>query len=200
MTQPGTPLATPRPRPPYAAIFIGLGLLLLGIVAGLLLAKPQEDGSSSGFPFNSGERSVVPVAVNYPAPTLTLSGLDGNKASLSDFQGQVLLVNNWATWCPPCKAEMPTLQAYYADHQDQGFVLIGINAADPQEKVTQFISDYRLTFPIWLDPHNKALEAFQNQSLPSSYVIDRQGVVRLAWTGEVSKAILEKYVTPLLEE
>jgi peroxiredoxin len=181
-------------------MFIGVGLLLLGVVAGLLLARPQEPGSSPGISFNSGERSVVPVAVNYPAPALTLTGLDGQQASLADYQGQVILVNNWATWCPPCKAEMPTLQAYYADHRDQGFLLIGINAADPEEKVTQFVSDYRLTFPIWLDPQNMALEAFQNQSLPSSYVIDRQGLVRLAWTGEVSKAILEKYVTPLLEK
>ncbi len=196
MTHPSVPPAAPRRTPPYAAIFIGAGLLLLGVVAALLLARPQEAGTS----LNSGQRSVVPVAVNYPAPALTLTGLDGEQVSLADFQGQVVLVNNWATWCPPCKAEMPTLQAYYADHQDQGFWLIGINAADPTEKVTQFVTDYRLTFPIWLDPQNMALEAFQNQGLPSSYVIDRQGIVRLAWTGEVSKAILEEYVTPIVEE
>jgi peroxiredoxin len=110
------------------------------------------------------------------------------------------MINNWATWCPQCKAEMPTLVKYYEEHNEQGFVLLGINAGDPKDAVVKFVDEYNLSFPILLDPNNKALIAFHNDSLPSSYVIDRSGNVVLAWTGPISKAMLEKYVTPLLEQ
>jgi peroxiredoxin len=189
-----------KASPPFAAIFIGAGLLVLGIVAILLLASPDQTGSSNNEPVAGEELSVIPAPVNFTAPEITLKDLDGVQASLTDFKGQVVLVNNWATWCPPCKAEMPTLQAYYEEHKEEDFVLIGIEAGEPTEEVANFVEDYKLTFPIWLDPQNKALSAFRNQSLPSSYVIDRDGVVRLAWVGAISKSILEKYVTPMLED
>lgn len=189
-----------KSSPPYAALLIGVGLLILGIVAALLIASPDNIDNSPDVFSTENEVSSIPVQVNFVAPEITLSDLSGEKASLADFGGQVVLVNNWATWCPPCKAEMPTLQAYYEEHKDEGFLLIGIEAGEPADEVAQFIDEYKLTFPIWLDPNNQALSAFQNDNLPSSYVIDREGVVRLAWVGAVSKAILEKYVTPLLEE
>ena len=189
-----------KSSPPYAAIFVGAGLLVLGVVAALLLARPEQAASSTYISSVEDDLSIVPAPVNFAAPELTLYDLDGEQASLADFEGQVVLVNNWATWCPPCKAEMPTLQAYYEKHKDQGFLLIGIEAGEPADEVAQFVEDYKLTFPIWLDPQNKALSAFHNQNLPSSYVIDRQGTVRLAWVGAISKSILEKFLTPLLED
>ena len=189
-----------KSSPPYAAIFVGAGLLVLGVVAALLLARPEQAASSTYISSVEDDLSIVPAPVNFAAPELTLYDLDGEQASLADFEGQVVLVNNWATWCPPCKAEMPTLQAYYEKHKDQGFLLIGIEAGEPVDEVAQFVEDYKLTFPIWLDPQNKALSAFHNQNLPSSYVIDRQGTVRLAWVGAISKSILEKFLTPLLED
>jgi peroxiredoxin len=189
-----------KSSPPYAAIFVGAGLLVLGVVAALLLARPEQAASSTYISSAGEDLSVVPAPVNFTAPELTLYDLDGEQASLADFAGQVVLVNNWATWCPPCKAEMPTLQAYYEKHKDQGFLLIGIEAGEPADEVALFVEDYKLTFPIWLDPQNKALSAFHNQNLPSSYVIDRQGTVRLAWVGAISESILEKFLTPLLED
>ena len=174
----------------------GLGLLILGIVAGVLVlqARGQSAAGSQELP------STVPAQVNFPAPELNLHDLAGNLVSLADYRGRVVLVNNWATWCPPCKAEMPTLQAYYEAHQNQGFVLVAIEAGEPADEVAQFTSDYGLTFLVWLDPKNAALDAFTNFTLPSSYVIDAQGTVRLAWTGPISRETLEKYLTPLLEE
>jgi peroxiredoxin len=138
--------------------------------------------------------------VNYSAPDLTLNDLDGNSISLSDHLGSVVLVNNWATWCPPCKAEMPTLQVYYTKHQSEGLTLLAIEAGDPLPEVAEFRDSLQLTFSVLVDPNNLALRAFQNDSLPSSYVIDRQGTVRLAWTGPINMEMLEKYVSPLLEE
>jgi peroxiredoxin len=92
------------------------------------------------------------------------------------------------------------LQAYYQDHREQGFIIVGIEAGEPSDQVAEFAREFGLTFPIWLDPENKALDAFRNLSLPSSYVIDRQGNVRLAWLGMVSRAALEEYLTPMLAD
>ena len=95
---------------------------------------------------------------------------------------------------------MPTLAAYYNEHQSEGFTIIAIEAGDPVDAVAPFVQSYNLEFPVWLDPNGVALKAFGNGSLPNSYVIDRTGTVRYAWTGEINKAMLEKYVTPLLRE
>jgi peroxiredoxin len=158
-------------------------------------------GSAAGANLESeGFPSVVPVAVSYPAPELQLENLSGEKVSLDDHLGQVVLVNNWAIWCPPCKAEMPVLQDYYDDHRAEGFRLIGIEAGEPVEEVAAFAKQYGLSFLIWPDPTQAALAAFRNNSLPSSYVIDREGQVRLAWTGAINREMLEAYVTPLLVE
>lgn len=173
---------------------IGAGLLLLGIVAWTLLPAWNRASTSEA------QASAIPVEVNFAAPELYLSDLQGNPVSLTDYRGQVVLVNNWATWCPPCKAEMPALQAYYDKHRHQNFTIIAIEAGEPVAEVTAFVQQYRLTFPVWLDPGQKATAAFRNPGLPSSYVIDPKGNVRLAWTGAISGEMLEKYVTPLLEE
>lgn len=179
---------------PYL-ILIGLGLILLGI-AGILWLPARTSAVNL-----RDELSIRPAAVNYAAPELTLTDLTGAEVSLAGMQGQVVLVNLWATWCPPCKEEMPTLQAYYDDHKAEGFVIAAINDGDPRQDVIEFVEDYRLTFPVWLDPTYSATErAFNALNLPSSFVIDRQGVVRLRWVGAVTTKTLEEYVTPLIME
>ncbi len=143
----------------------------------------------------------MPVAVHYAAPELKLSDLAGADHALVDYQGQVVLVNLWATWCPPCKAEMPTLEAYYQAHQENGFVTLAINDGDPSDDVTTFVKEYSLSFLVLLDPTYQATDhAFKTNNLPSSFVIDREGNIRLRWVGEIDRASLEKYVTPLLLE
>jgi len=141
-----------------------------------------------------------PVEVNFIAPDLSLKNLQGEQVALSDYLGKVVLVNNWATWCPPCRAEMPALNDYFQKHKDQGFTLIAIEAGDPAQDVQQFIDAYHLTFHIWLDPNGDALSAFHNGDLPSSYVIDKSGTVRFAWVGETGTDMLEDYITPMLEQ
>lgn len=176
----------------WLSLIFGLALLL----GGLILWQMRPAG---GTPESPAE-SVIPVPVNYPAPALTLQALDGQTHSLDDYTGQVVLVNMWATWCPPCKAEMPDLEAYYEAHQAEGFILLSVNDGESQSEVGAFVSDYGLTFPVLLDPHSLSEKAFKTINLPSSYVIDRTGTVRLAWKGAISRDVLEKYVTPLIKE
>jgi thiol-disulfide isomerase/thioredoxin len=180
-----------------AMIILGSGLILLGLAA--FLAWPKVEAGSE-VPV-SGELSTIPVEVNYAAPNLGLSDLEGVEHELTDHLGHVVLVNLWATWCPPCKAEMPTLEAYYQAHQADGFVTVAINDGDPAEAVAEFVEEYALSFPVWLDPTYQATDhAFKTNNLPSSFVIDREGNVRLRWVGEIDRASLEKYVTPLILE
>ena len=170
---------------------LGMGLILIAISAYFIVqnAPPQTD------------LSAVPVQKNYPAPELTLTTLESETRSLTDYRGQVILVNLWATWCPPCKAEMPTLQAFHNKYRNDGFQVIAINDGDPAPDVVQFVKDYQLTFPVWLDPTYIATEqAFKTLNLPSSFVIDRTGTIRLQWVGEISRKMLEKYVTPIIKE
>lgn len=174
---------------------VGVGLILLGAAALILLTQPVTGKSAES------QVLTIPAEVSYPAPALSLTNLEGNPASLAEQQGEVVLVNLWATWCPPCKKEMPALQTYYEKHRAQGFVIVGINDGDPAADVAEFVREYGLTFPIWLDPTYVATEkAFQTLNLPSSFVIDRQGIVRLRWVGEATGAMLEKYVTPIITE
>jgi cytochrome c biogenesis protein CcmG/thiol:disulfide interchange protein DsbE len=169
-----------------------LGLFLIGV--GILLASPRANTAAAD------GSSVVPIKVNFAAPELSLINIGGQTESLADYRENVVLVNNWATWCPPCKAEMPTLANYFNEHTSDGFMIIAIEAGDPREGVAQFAQNYDLKFQVWLDPNGASLKAFGNGNLPNSYVIDRSGTVRYAWTGEISKTMLEKYVTPLLAE
>lgn len=180
-------------RKAFSLSLVGLGLILIGVAAFYLLFN--TDGSVS-----AGEASARPAELNRTAPDLTLRDLEGNPVSLADYRGQVVLVNNWATWCPPCRAEMPVLEAYYQAHHQTGFVILAIEAGDPVEEVRAFVSQYGLSFPVLLDPDGHSLAAFGNPALPNTYIIDRQGRVRLAWTGAVNRKTLETYLTPLLEE
>ena len=178
-------------KPTLPILILGMGLILIAASGYYVL----RDGSLQN------DLSTVPVQVNYPAPELTLTDLHGATRSLADYRGRVLLVNLWATWCPPCEKEMPTLQAFHNKYYEDGFAVIAINDGEPVPDVVQFTRDHNLTFPIWLDPTYVATEqAFKTLNLPSSFVIDRGGTVRLQWVGEINRKMLEEQVTPIIKE
>ena len=176
---------------PLPVLFLGLGVILI-------------TGSVYFFLRNTlspTDLSAVPVKVNYSAPALTLSTMQGKSVSLTDFRGQVILVNLWATCCPPCKEEMPALETFYRKHKNDGFTIVAVNDGDPTPEVIQFTKDYGLTFPVWLDPTYIATEqAFKTMNLPSSFVINRQGTIVLSWVGGINRKTLEKYVAPIIDE
>jgi thiol-disulfide isomerase/thioredoxin len=187
-----TTTTQPSPARFYAMLMIGVGLIALGIMLFMLL-----NNAADALP---DDLSTVPAQVNFASPELTLTDLSGNPVSLTDHLGSVVLVNLWATWCPPCKDEMPSLQTFYENHKADGFVLIGIDQEETLEVVAPFVAEFGLTFPVWLDENYLAQREFNTSSLPSSYVIDRTGNVRLMWVGGISEKFLEKYVTKLIKE
>ncbi len=185
-------------RSSLGLLVAGVGLIVLGGASAyyVYMLRQQADSSQQATDF-----SAVPAAVQYAAPSLSLSDLGGVQHQLSDYRGQVVLVNLWATWCPPCQAEMPLFQQYFERHKAEGFTVIGVEDGEPAADVKAFATKYSLTFPIWLDPTHEATDhAFKTMNLPTSFVIDRSGQVRLTWLGAISEDNLEKYITPLIQE
>jgi peroxiredoxin len=104
----------------------------------------------------------------------TLTDLHGKAWNLKDLRGKVVLVNFWATWCPPCRKEMPDLEALYLQFQDQGFVVLAISDEDAST-VNPFLAERTITYPVLLDPGRKVNEQFQIEGIPKSFVYDRSG-------------------------
>jgi thiol-disulfide isomerase/thioredoxin len=177
-----------------AMIVVGMGLIAIGVAAMALITMRQSQAE------RSSENSVTPARVSYPAPELTLNDLDGTPHRLADYPGEVILVNMWASWCPPCVAELPTLNAFHEDYKGKGFSIIGINDGEELQVVQDYVLKTGLVFPIWVDPTWLSESAFNTMNLPSSFVIDRSGQVRLQWVGAISRAMLEQYVVPIINE
>jgi cytochrome c biogenesis protein CcmG/thiol:disulfide interchange protein DsbE len=138
--------------------------------------------------------------VGHPAPGFTLSAIDGSQVALDDLRGQVVLINLWATWCPPCRAEMPAIQQAYERFRDQGFVVLAVNQQEDATKVVAYMNDQRLTFPALLDSDARVGAAYQARVLPSSFFIDRRGIVRAVYRGPMSRGMIEGTIEQLIAE
>lgn len=142
-----------------------------------------------------------PIAAQPQAGAEALMGLlPSLDAALEDSAGQVRLVNFWATWCPPCRAELPDLVAYYEAHAGQGFQLIGVNEQESAAQVSAFLAQTGLAFPVVLDGDGSQMAPFGVTGLPSSFLIGPDGAIVQRWTGMISRTTLEQVVTPLLVE
>jgi peroxiredoxin len=118
-----------------------------------------------------------------PAPAFTLATLSGEQAALSQYKGQVVLVNFWATWCGPCQQEMPLLEQMYKKYQPAGFTLIGVNVDKEAAPVKALLARRPVSFPVLLDPANEVSKAYHVDEMPSSVIIDRKGQIRYIHRG-----------------
>lgn len=151
----------------------------------------------AGLDFTSGKSQAQE---DHPEIDFSVKDLSGATISLSSLRGKVVLVNFWATWCSPCKEEMPLLQAYYDAHKEDDFVLVGVNVSDDVEDAQAFIDQYGYTFPIWSDPPGNVLIQLNMNGLPASLVIDAQGRLIKRWIGPLAQEDLENVVSPLLSQ
>jgi peroxiredoxin len=113
-----------------------------------------------------------------PAPSFTLAALTGQQAALSQYKGQVVMVNFWATWCGPCQQEMPLLDQMYKKYKPAGFTLIGVNVDKEAPAVKDLMARKPVSFPVLLDPANQVSKAYHVDEMPSSVLIDRKGEIR----------------------
>lgn len=131
------------------------------------------------------------------ARDFTLYDLDGNEVSLSDYRGDVVLVNLWATWCAPCRAEIPDLEAAYLANKDKGFVVLGVNIEEPAETVAPFVEELNMTYPVLLDENGLVIKTYRAQGLPMSLIVDQNGVIQVRHMGYLTDAQLDKYLRKL---
>src|SRR5438128_8923720 len=119
-----------------------------------------------------------PPLVGSPAPEIVLKDLQGGEVKLSDLRGKIVLVNFWATWCKPCKEEMPAMQASYDKLRDKGFVVLAVNELEDTNKVIEHIQTHGHTFLVVMDHDNRVANRYGVVGLPASCWIDGHGVVR----------------------
>jgi peroxiredoxin len=119
-----------------------------------------------------------PPLVGAPAPEVVLKDLQGQEVKLSDLRGKIVLLNFWATWCKPCKEEMPAMQTSYDKLRDQGFVVLAINELEDTERVAEHVRTHNHTFLVVMDHDNHVANRYGVVGLPASFLVDRQGIVR----------------------
>jgi len=168
-------------------------ILLLGF-AWIFASADRSGASTSG--------KIPAPQQGFLAPDFELNTPAGESIKLSDLRGQAVLVNLWATWCPPCRAEMQSIEKVYSQYKDRGFAVLAVNMTyqDDPFAVVPFINEQGLTFPILLDETSEMANAYQLRSLPSSYFIGRDGIINeVVIGGPMAEALLRTRVEDILK-
>ncbi|WP_426450968.1 TlpA family protein disulfide reductase [Paenibacillus sp. S-38] len=181
--RPGGTLQSPIRR--AAALLAAYALV--STVTGQLADRSAEAGSVMA-------EAGVGLKPGQAAPDFELGTLDGSSVKLSSYRGRTVIVNFWATWCPPCRTEMPHLQAYHAAQPEGGPLILAVNATTTEVSVpvvSGWSESWKLTFPVLLDKEGTVTEGYNIHSYPTTYVIDKDGVIRYKHTGPMTVDMLE---------
>ena len=155
--------------------------MMLGMSLHLgLTACGQSSSSATADKVKAGAGSTEEVAarIGYRPPNFTLQDLQGRTVELGSFRGKVVFINFWATWCEPCRAEMPAMEKLYQDFKDRDFVMLAISGdLGGKEDVKPFLEEFKFTFPILLDPDLKIHDLYGVRGIPTTFLIDKKGTV-----------------------
>jgi cytochrome c biogenesis protein CcmG/thiol:disulfide interchange protein DsbE len=173
----------------YAWIAIAI---LLG---GTWILASRVPGSPEGV--MSEDLGTAP-RTGFLAPDFALTTLDGASVRLSDLRGRPVLINFWASWCGPCRVEMPHIQAAFEAHAEDGLVVLGVDQLESPPTVAQFVEEFGLTFPIPIDDDGQVSAAYQARALPTSFFVDTAGVIRDTFTGPMSSGLIESKLEMIL--
>ncbi|RPI89593.1 MAG: TlpA family protein disulfide reductase [Chloroflexi bacterium] len=169
--------------------------VLLAVGLALIFVSADRSGTSTAGKIPAPQQGFL-------APDFELKTLEGEPVRLSDLRGQAVLVNLWATWCPPCRAEMQSIEKVYQEYKEQGFTVLAVNMTyqDDRSAVAPFVDEQGLTFPILLDETGEVGDAYQLQSLPSSYFIGRDSIINeVVIGGPMSEALLRTRIEEILK-
>lgn len=127
--------------------------------------------------------NVNALEIGKPAPDFTLKSMKGTNLNLTEQRGNIIVINFWASWCGPCRKEMPILQSFYEKYEDLGVSVWGINVEQENQAGRDFLADLNLTFPILFDATNTISATYQVEAMPTTVIIDRDGLVRYVYQG-----------------
>ncbi len=185
-------------------MFWNIAIIVVLLLGGVFIAgtRVQPDaGVVASAPTAPSRVASDPAPLpDHPAPNFALADLDGRIVELNDLRGQVTLINVWATWCPPCRAEMPAIQSVYEQYRDQGFTVLAVNTHEDPDVVTAFMDQHALTFPALLDQDGAVSQTYRASVMPSSFFVDRQGVIRAVYKGPMSRGVIAGTVEQLVQE
>lgn len=174
----------------FARVIILIATLLLG-VAWIIESRETVAGSEPVV-------EAAPLA-GYAAPDFTLQLTNGDTVSLSDYRGKPVVLNFWATWCPPCRAEIPHFQSASINYNGQVSIL-GVNDGEAPATVREFVNDYNMTYPVLMDTSSAVSIQYRVNALPTTVFIDAEGVIQELFTGIINEAVLEARIENLLRE
>jgi peroxiredoxin len=175
-----------------------LGGILLGLGVGIVIffGFLKEDSAPKMSDLTQGSVPQPVPSLDAPAPDFELSTLSGESIQLEDYRGKIVLLNFWATWCAPCRLEMPALQSRYEEHNGK-LAVVAINNAESPEDVQAFVDELDLSFDILLDPQAEAQRLYQVRGYPTSFLIDADGVIRTQHIGLMTEGQLDGYLKEL---
>jgi len=180
-----------RALPVIGGLLLGLGL---GIIVFFGLLKPEVIPNMSGL--STGAESPSVPYVDAPAPVFELNNLAGEQIRLEDYRGKIVLLNFWATWCGPCRLEMPALQSR-AEHLEDDLVVLAVNNAEDSSVIQAFVDELGLSIGILLDPDAEVQHLYQVRAYPTTFLIDTEGIIRAQKIGLLTESALDGYLLEL---
>ncbi len=158
-------------------LFFISAIAVLGIIAfksqSTSPQPPRQRASKLNRMFD--DLGILAVSQTDSAVDFRLADLNGKKISLSDFRGKVVFLNFWATWCAPCRVEMPAMQKLHSRFKGQNFAMVAVNLQESARKVRDFVERYKLTFTVLLDSHGEVGSRFAVRALPTTFILDKSG-------------------------
>ena len=177
-------------------LVIVIALIVSWTVFDLVLSKDKESSKELESNVENAESPEIDIAIGNEAPNFKLTTLEGEEVQLSDYRGKKVFINFWATWCPPCRAEMPDMQKLYEeDKLDIEILAINITESEPsEENVKQFVEDFGLTFPILMDRNTEVASNYKVQAYPTSYMVDSKGIIRFIAPGAMNHDLMVQLI------
>ena len=173
-------------------------LALVAIIAAIKILQ-GDPATAANFSLAGASSNPYPLTAGTPAPDFSLKTLDGQTVSLHDYQGKAVMVNFWATWCPPCRSEMPDMQNLYSELKGKGVEILAVNVQEARPPIEKFVTQFGLTFPILLDVSGDVVQQYGVQALPTSYFIDREGRISAFNFGALNGSAIRKKLEAVLE-
>jgi peroxiredoxin len=182
-----------------AVSLITLAIVVAAVIWWVAARRAPAILSDSEFTLATAQTSKTAALVGAPAPDIAMIDNQGRVTHLSDLRGKPVYINFWATWCIPCREEMPEIVHAYAQHNNENLVILGVNVEEGPQEVRDFANTFKMNFPITLDSKGQVIAAYGVVAMPTSVFVDAQGIIRARWQGSLSAEQIEEHLRTILQ-